>query len=479
MVKNKKRVIVLIAFISIIFISLSFISAENLNLKITGTVNSITSDVYLKTNSNSNNGIDSYDMFANDLPSGDYSQFYSSVSGNKLSIDSWNSLDNPRNLSLVYHLSNSQTGTLNFSWLALTGNYNATFISYGNDSSYTNLVTRTYMRSTSSYSETINGAYFYAKVLVENYTAPVPFCGDGNCSGTETCSTCPTDCGACPQDTGGNTGGGGGGGGGGGAASSVTSNFNVSTNLIQITIKKGESLKKIIIVKNTAKKSKNFLVKVSPEIKDLFFPSEYNFSLEPGEEKELSFTIAATNDTISGVYPGSIDINSEFQDKKILVVANIKDKSSLFDVSIKIPDNYKKINPGKDLFFEIKLFNFGEIGRVDANVNYLIKDFDGNVIESKDETIAVETQASISRTVKLPADSKPGDYIAIANVKYGNDTASSSDMFQVVGQKTFNFKSAGRLTIIIVIIIIILIALILAYLVKRKALFYKNITSKK
>ena len=28
--------------------------------------------------------------------------------------------------------------------------------------------------------------------------APIPVCGDGTCNGTETCSTCPGDCGACP-----------------------------------------------------------------------------------------------------------------------------------------------------------------------------------------------------------------------------------------------------------------------------------------
>jgi len=36
---------------------------------------------------------------------------------------------------------------------------------------------------------------------------PPPPCGDGSCSGTETCSTCPPDCGTCPS-----VGGGGGGG---------------------------------------------------------------------------------------------------------------------------------------------------------------------------------------------------------------------------------------------------------------------------
>lgn len=44
-----------------------------------------------------------------------------------------------------------------------------------------------------------------------------PSCGDGSCNGTESCSSCPSDCGECP-------GGGGGGGGGGGAGSNTNTN---------------------------------------------------------------------------------------------------------------------------------------------------------------------------------------------------------------------------------------------------------------
>jgi len=29
-------------------------------------------------------------------------------------------------------------------------------------------------------------------------STPTPVCGDGTCNGTETCSSCPADCGACP-----------------------------------------------------------------------------------------------------------------------------------------------------------------------------------------------------------------------------------------------------------------------------------------
>lgn len=37
--------------------------------------------------------------------------------------------------------------------------------------------------------------------------SPAPSCGDGSCNGSETCSTCPADCGACPASGGGGGGG--------------------------------------------------------------------------------------------------------------------------------------------------------------------------------------------------------------------------------------------------------------------------------
>ena len=47
-------------------------------------------------------------------------------------------------------------------------------------------------------------------------SSPSPSCGDGSCNGSETCSSCSADCGACPSS-------GGGGGGGGGVIVSPTS----------------------------------------------------------------------------------------------------------------------------------------------------------------------------------------------------------------------------------------------------------------
>ena len=52
-----------------------------------------------------------------------------------------------------------------------------------------------------------------SSTLTITVTQP-PSCGDGSCNGSETCSSCPADCGSCPS---------GGGGGGGGYIAPITS----------------------------------------------------------------------------------------------------------------------------------------------------------------------------------------------------------------------------------------------------------------
>ena len=55
---------------------------------------------------------------------------------------------------------------------------------------------------------TLLSCFVYAST--QEASTSLVYCGDGSCNGTETCSTCPADCGSCPP-----SGGGGGGGGGG------------------------------------------------------------------------------------------------------------------------------------------------------------------------------------------------------------------------------------------------------------------------
>jgi len=162
---------ILIALIIGVAGSVEFLAAENLNLKITGTVNNYSADFYLKTNANADNGVDTYDMVSPSDPGADVPIFYSNATGSNLVIDSVNTT--ARTANLIFNLPASQTGNLTFSWTALTGDYDATITYYGSDSSYTTAVGSANMRTSSSYSASISAkSSIYIQVVTSAYSAP-------------------------------------------------------------------------------------------------------------------------------------------------------------------------------------------------------------------------------------------------------------------------------------------------------------------
>jgi hypothetical protein len=152
-----KRFVILSLFL--MFLLMGFSSAD-LNLKLSGTVNNLSSDVYLKTNSLSTQEFDGFDMLAPDSPS-EYSRFYSTISGGRiLSIDSW--AGENRTFNLTYDISNNisnvQTGNLELSWISLVGEgYDANLTFHGNDSTRINIIDVVNMRDSSSASVVMSG----------------------------------------------------------------------------------------------------------------------------------------------------------------------------------------------------------------------------------------------------------------------------------------------------------------------------------
>lgn len=446
MVKKSLVIYILFVILFIVLFNSSLIFAENLNLKITGIVNNITSDVYLKTNPNATDFVDSYDMYAKDLPSGNYSQFYSSVSSQKLSIDSWAS--NPRTVYLVYSLSADQNGNLSFSWPALTGSYDATFTYYGTDSSYATSVGSVNMRTGSSYSASIGtgSTLYYVKVSVTSYVAPT--------------ST---------PDSGTGSGGGGGSGGGNASTKLITPDLVLNRQEINVKIRAGETVKEVLNIKNDFKDT-NIYIELTGSIKNFIILSNQSFTLKKGENKDIPLIIAVLPGTKPDVYLGTLIVNYNGKTQHIPVAISVSSKDSLFDIKVTIPEGYKVVKPGSEILVNLLIFNLGDIKRVDGQVQLMIKDSKEKVISSQKEMVAVETQTSLSRTIRLPAFIKEGDYFVVAKIVYGNSTGVSSDSFKIQGKMDFGFI----FIIFIVIVVAVVIYLLYRFIFLKRALGSEN-----
>lgn len=175
---EKKKIGVVIILNILLILIIGSTIAENLNVKIIGTLlgTGSISSIYVKTNSYSNSGLDIFDIERSVFPSNLYTNFYSNVSNNKLAIDSY--YGNPRTVYLVYEFTTplDSLKSLNFSWNNLNNsNYSANFSYYGTDDTYTNLVDIKNMRNSSEYLANVESgtSKIFIKLDIDNYTLPV------------------------------------------------------------------------------------------------------------------------------------------------------------------------------------------------------------------------------------------------------------------------------------------------------------------
>ena len=286
------------------------------------------------------------------------------------------------------------------------------------------------------------------------------FCGNSSCDSGESCSSCPADCGSCPVVVPSSSGGGAGGG------KTIERDFFVEDTIIKVLLRQGESFKKSIVIKNTDKSTQNFNLIISPSLEGLVFISEASFSLESGKEKSVDLVFVSSEETEPGIYTGNIKIKTPYKTKEVLIIDSIRSKMVLFDISLDIPAKYKELYPGKELLLQLTLFNLGEVGKTDVDIEYFVKDFEGNVLLKESEVVAVETQVSFSKLFKLPSDIKPGDYVVAVQARYDSSVGSSSSMFHIKGAEGEFPTTLQRYFLIAALILVLFI--VLMFLLRRE-----------
>lgn len=415
-----------------VFLFLTFVSAA-LDLKITGEIGNYSSDVYMRTNALSSNGLDIYDMLVPSMPD-DYSKFFSDTGSYEFSIDSWST--NPRTLNVVYETSSAQTGGLDLSWDSLSGtDYAATLTNYGDDSAYSASVGSSDMRASTSYTATMSSATKnYFQVAVTDYSPP-----SGSSSSSSSSSS--------------------GGGGGGGSGALSEDRFSLDGNKFNVNIVLEDVKSREFTLKN--KKNQTIEVNLIKENLEGLILIDDKVSLGPFEEKTVKFKLVAPDET--GVYPGTIILRSGGDEETVFVTLNVNSKETLFDISVLIPSDKLLI---KDILkVQLHLLPVGEKG-VDVSIRYFIKDFKGQTYYERSETFYVDEEMSFIEefeTDKL----EEGDYVLGTEITYISGVAVASAQFEVVGSQLLS-KFNVSYKFLIFIGIAVLIVVVILFEIKRK-----------
>ena len=242
----------------------------------------------------------------------------------------------------------------------------------------------------------------------------------------------------------------------GGGATSTIKDISINKEKITTTLKQGEAKKETLTIKNIGIKK----IKVNLEnqnLNNIMKISETEFELEKGESKTIDLIFLADENIMPNIYIGKIIIKTGITKKEIPVYAEVESLDALFDVFVEIPQKWRIVFPGEEIFSNIKIFELKNIGKVDVELEYSIRDNKGNIMASKKETISVEKQGDFVKSLYLPENIKSGDYLFYITVKYDGKIAGASNSFVVEEPSLINLKQiiyifTGILVIVILII---------------------------
>lgn len=213
--------------------------------------------------------------------------------------------------------------------------------------------------------------------------------------------------------------------------------FDIDQILLKILIKSDEFVIKQVRIMNTGDQQTTINVEVFGLLEIVKADSAV-FTLKPGQTKVVSlnfssFTEEQKLEQQPGVYIGKLIVKSEKASKEIPIVAEIESKNVLFDMNLNPVAIERKVKQGSDTTIEVRLFNLQSIESTNVDVEYSVKDMNGNTILTESETVVVKTQAYFSKTISIPKKLKSGPYVFAAQAKFGNSIGTASYLFEVVG----------------------------------------------
>jgi uncharacterized membrane protein len=150
----------------------------------------------------------------------------------------------------------------------------------------------------------------------------------------------------------------------------------------------------------------------------------------------------------------------------IILLMPIDCIAASFNLEINLPDTYKKVNPGTEVWFTIRPINLANTNRIDVTIKYDLVDEDNTILATNSKTVAIETQASFVASLRIPDNVKAGNYFVVVtlNSPLGESTARTS--LKVVPKDT-------SLQLYYIAAAIILLGILILAIVKSKPIIEK------
>jgi len=225
-----------------------------------------------------------------------------------------------------------------------------------------------------------------------------------------------------------------------------------------------------LIISNTGTASLNVSLSAMGEIIPIVSFSKDSFVLQGGNSTEILMSIDGSS-APGTAFVGNIRATANDVSKEIpvTIIVIAEERDALFDLRVVIEKDV--FSPSEDVSAHITMINMGNLRPVDVEIMYeLLKD--GVVVDSGIDTLAVETQASIIRSLRIGEGLTKGEYVFSVDLTYGNETVSSSDSFIVREDEDTYEWDLWILIWLIVISAIVLVTLVYVYTKKHTVIIH-------
>lgn len=248
---------------------------------------------------------------------------------------------------------------------------------------------------------------------------------------------------------------------GGSSGPRAVYDFSVFPDAIKVLLKPGDTLFRDVIVKNIGNRQLDIILDTT--LDNFISLTDYSLLLKPGEEKAITAALSSALSTSPGIYSGTITLSAGRIIRKVLAVIEVKQLKPLFDIKVELVRNYSiPVYPGQEVEADIIMYNIGDLKPVDVNLFYSIRNLAGEDIAIKDETLAVNEQQQIRRSLVIPNDIQPGNYLFYGKIIYDNNAqASSSSLIKIIPApvqqpaRDYTIYIYSSITILLLILIIL------------------------
>ncbi|MFH1638392.1 MAG: hypothetical protein ABIB71_08255 [Candidatus Woesearchaeota archaeon] len=180
-----------------------------------------------------------------------------------------------------------------------------------------------------------------------------------------------------------------------------------------------------------------------------------NFTLEPGKSRIIAIDFVSEEDADPDIYVGKINFrHMTGYAKAVRTVVVLNHPKVDYSLGLWVAEHSKYVLAGSMVEAIMKILSLSDPKESDVTLYYAIKDFDGNTLDSNMETVSVEKELTLNRSLLVPKESQADDYLFYGRIVHDNNVSFAADSFEVVEELSI-LRTGLRISLLVLLLLLL------------------------